>query len=161
MVEKHGAGEAGSPLSCRASPQSDGKSNEVMELKARIMIVDDEESIRFIVRRMLRASGYEVVEASSGEEALEKLKTENVDLVLMDVMMPGMDGWEATRRIKSDERTKRIPVAMLTVRGEDEDKTSSFREAMADAHINKPIIREKMMGTVEWILENVPKRREQ
>ncbi len=132
-----------------------------MDLKARIMIVDDEESIRFIVRRMLRASGYEVVEASSGEEALEKLKTENVDLVLMDVMMPGMDGWEATRRIKGNEKTKRIPVAMLTVRGEDEDKTTSFREAMADAHINKPIIREKMMGTVEWILENVPKRREQ
>ncbi len=123
------------------------------------MVVDDEESVRFIVRRMLKAGDYDIVEAGTGEEALEKLKTQEVDLVLMDVMMPGMDGWEAAKRIKSDPRTKHIPVAMLTVRSEEEDKLTSFREAKADAHIAKPIIREKMLGTIKWILSNAPKRR--
>ncbi len=126
--------------------------------KARILVVDDEPGIRFIIRKMLENASYEVVEADSGEEGLEILSTEKVDLVLMDIMMPGMDGWEATMKIKEDPATKGIPVAILSVRGEEDDKVKSFQEAYADAHINKPIMMDKTLGTIEWLLRNFPKK---
>lgn len=126
--------------------------------KPRIMVVDDEAGIRYILRRLLAGAGYEVVDVESGEECLDMLEKEKVDLVLMDIMMPGMDGWEATKRIKKNPQTKDIPVAMLTVRSEEEDKIKSFQNSTADAHIDKPIIKEKMLGTIDWVLKNIPKK---
>jgi len=126
----------------------------------KIMIVDDELGIRLIVRRILKNAGYEVVEAESGEECLAKIENEKPDLILMDVMMPGIDGWEATKRIKNNEATKHIPIAMLTIKSEEEDIIKSFQEAGANAHIDKPIIKEKMLGTIDWILKTLPKRAE-
>ncbi len=127
----------------------------------RILVVDDEHQIRFIIREMLEEAGYEVIEAETGEECLEILGREKVDLVLMDIMMPGINGWEATKKIKEDPATKGILVAMLTVKVEEEDKVKSFEEAFADAHITKPIIMEKMLGTIEWLLSNVSKKTKQ
>lgn len=126
--------------------------------KPRILVVDDESGVRFILRRILGSAGYEVIEVASGEECLETLEKEKVDLVLMDIMMPRMDGWEATKKIKENPATKDIPVAMLTVRTEDEDKIKSFQKALADAHIEKPIIKEQLLGTIDWILKNAPKK---
>lgn len=127
-------------------------------MKARILVVDDEEGVRFVLRKMLEGAGYEVLEAESGERCLEIVNGGGVDLVLMDVMMPGMDGWEVTRRIKENPETRDIPVAMLTVRSEDEDKARSFQNANADAHIDKPIIVQKTLGTIEWLLNKIPKK---
>ncbi|MEE9594215.1 MAG: response regulator [Candidatus Hydrothermarchaeales archaeon] len=127
----------------------------------KILVVDDESQIRFIVRKMLEDAKYEVIEAKTGEECLEILEREKVDLVLMDIMMPGINGWEATKKIKEDPATKELPIAMLTVLTEEGDKVKSFEEAFADAHITKPIIMEKMLGTIEWLLNNAPKRDQQ
>ncbi len=125
--------------------------------KSRIMVVDDEVGIRFILRKILGGADYEVIEVASGEECLEALKKEKVDLILMDVMMPRMDGWEATKNIKENPATKGIPVAMLTIRTEEEDKVKSFHQALADAHIEKPIIKEQLLRTIEWLLKNFSK----
>jgi CheY-like chemotaxis protein len=76
----------------------------------------------------------------------------------MDVMMPGMDGWEACRRIKEDPETRDMLVAMLTVKSEDEHKVRSLDEAIADWHISKPIRKDRLVRTVEWLLKSPFKR---
>jgi CheY-like chemotaxis protein len=118
----------------------------------KIMIVDDEEKIRYIVRKMLEGEGYEVLEAEGGQECLDILGTDKPDLILMDVMMPEMDGWEAALAVKKDEANKDIIISMLTVKSEDEDKIKSLDEASADWHIAKPIKRDKLLQTVSWLL---------
>ncbi len=123
---------------------------------AKVMIVDDEPGIRFVVRKMLEGAGYEVVEAESGEESLKKLEKEHVNLVLMDVMMPGIDGWEATKRIKESGKGR---VVMFTVCSEEEDMEKSFEYAGSDGHVNKPIVKEQLLSTVKWVLQNVPEEK--
>jgi CheY-like chemotaxis protein len=118
-----------------------------------IMVVDDEPDIVFIVKAMLKREGYKVTEALSGEECLEKLEKEKPDLILMDVMMPGLDGWETCKKIKEGKKTKSIPVVMLTVKTGEEDKIRSFQYAHCDGHIDKPIIKEKLINTVKWVLK--------
>ncbi len=123
-----------------------------MERMARIMIVDCEPDIVYIVERILGAGGYDVVKASSGEECLEKLREELPDLVLLEAMLHGMDGWEACKRIKDHPTTKDLPVAMFTIRTSKEDVEKSFKYAHADAHINKPFERKELVDTVESLL---------
>ncbi len=118
---------------------------------ARILLVDDEPEMRFITRRMLEKAGHSVVEACSGEECLARLEEELPDLILLDVMMPGDDGWEVCRKIKARERTRSIPVVMFTVRTEEEDIEESATSG-ADAHINKPFEREELLGVIDRIL---------
>lgn len=120
----------------------------------KILIVDDEPDILLILRKILEKEGYKVIDAESGEEGLKKIKEVKPDLALVDIMMPGMDGWEVCRRIKENEDTKDITVAMLTVKTEDPDKVKSFDEALADWHIAKPIKRERLIKTVKWLLES-------
>jgi two-component system KDP operon response regulator KdpE len=102
----------------------------------KIMVVDDDPDIVYIIRSRLIREGYEVVEASSGEEALEKVKEVLPNIVLLDVMMPGMDGWETCRRIKS---IAPIPIIIISVRSLPEDIKKSLEYARADSHIPKPI----------------------
>ncbi|MEE9594439.1 MAG: response regulator [Candidatus Hydrothermarchaeales archaeon] len=119
------------------------------------MVVDDEPGIRFILRKMLEGAGYKVLESESGEECLDILDKEKVDLVLMDVMMPGMNGWETTKRIRENEALKITKVIMLTVRADEEDMEKSFQYAGSNGHINKPIVMEQLLATVKWVLDNV------
>ncbi|GBE18141.1 MAG TPA: response regulator transcription factor [Euryarchaeota archaeon] len=124
----------------------------------KIMVVDDEPDITFIVKETLTREGYDVIVANNGKEALEKIKSEDPDLVLLDVMMPELDGWETCKQIKADDDTKDTMVTMLTVKSEDEDKVKSLDYALADWHINKPIDRKKLVKTVKWLLTNPIKR---
>jgi CheY-like chemotaxis protein len=116
-----------------------------------ILVVDDEPDITFIIKRLLSREGYSVKEAHTGEECLALLKNERPDLIFMDVMMPILDGWETTRKIKTDPQTKDIPVAMLTAKGKPEDKAKSLDYALADAHLNKPIDFEMLLSTAETL----------
>lgn len=125
---------------------------------AKIMVVDDEADVVYVVRKILEKDSHEVVETYSGSEALAKLESERPDLILLDVTMPNLDGWEVCRRIKSNDKTKSIPVAMLTVKTEDEDKITSLDAALADWHISKPINEKKLNATVRWLLTNPLKR---
>jgi DNA-binding response OmpR family regulator len=118
----------------------------------KILIVDDEPKILGIVREMLQREGYEAIVADSGSICLEILENVKPDLIIMDVMMPHMDGWEVVEKIKSDESNKGIPICMLTVRSKEEDMVKSLNEVGADWHISKPVERQKLLDAVNWLL---------
>ncbi len=126
----------------------------------KILVVDDEMDIRFVIGKMLEREGYETVEADSGEHALEILKETVPDLILLDVMMPGIDGYETCTEIKSQETTKKIPVVMLTAKTAESDKIKALEECGAAWHVSKPIDRKKFIETVKWVLESPPRREE-
>jgi DNA-binding response OmpR family regulator len=87
-----------------------------------VLVVDDERSIRLLCRVNLQASGIEVLEADDGEAGLELARREQPDLILLDVMMPGLDGWGVARQLAADQSTKDIPVIFLTARAEPADR---------------------------------------
>lgn len=118
---------------------------------AKILLVDDEPEIRFLTRRMLEKEGHSVTEAENGEMALRMLQKDKPDLILLDVRMPGLNGWEVCRRIKADDKTKGIPVVMFTVRTSEEDIQKSV-DYGAEAHINKPFDKEELLELVENML---------
>lgn len=120
---------------------------------AKILFVDDEPDLVFLVTKMLENDGYGVATASSGEECLKMLKKEKPDLILLDIMMRGIDGWEVCKKIKEDKRTKDIPAVMLTVRTSSDSRQKSFEYAHCDAHIDKPFAKEELLTTVKKFLE--------
>jgi len=120
---------------------------------ARILLVDDDPGLVFIVSKILEKEGYTVIWAESGEKCLEELEKSKPDLILMDIMMPGLDGWETTQKIKSDSKIKDIPVVMLTVKGDREDKLKSFHQSKCDGYMVKPVNRRELVKVVRWILE--------
>ena len=103
----------------------------------RILVVEDDADNRLIIAKTLSGEGYEIVEATDGIEALARALADHPDLILMDLALPNMDGWEATRRLKGDPRTSTIPVVALTavaMRGDEEQA----RAAGCDDYISKP-----------------------
>lgn len=115
------------------------------EKAKKILIVDDEERMRRILTDYLRIKGYDTVEAADGAEALRLFAAENPDMVLLDVMMPVMDGWEVCRRLR---QTSRVPILMLTARGEEEDELAGFALG-ADEYIAKPFSLKILLARVE------------
>jgi CheY-like chemotaxis protein len=103
----------------------------------KILVVEDDADNRRIVAKTLTVEGYQIIEATDGVQALAHAQAELPDLILMDLALPNMDGWEATRRLKSDPRTRTIPVIALTaiaMRGDEEEA----RAAGCDDYITKP-----------------------
>jgi CheY-like chemotaxis protein len=118
----------------------------------KILIVDDRREVRELVQVTLRVKDYQILEASSGEEAIGMVKAERPDLVLMDIMMPGgMDGLEATRILKNDPETKGCPVIILTAKGQKTDKKMGF-EAGAEDYFVKPFSPLDLIKKVEEVL---------
>lgn len=105
--------------------------------KTRILTVDDEEHILELLKYNLESNGYEVVQAETGEQALELLAKDKVDLILLDLMLPGIDGLETLRRIRNDDQLKRTPVIMLTAKSDEIDTVLGL-EMGADDYIGKP-----------------------
>jgi len=124
------------------------------------MVVDDEKDFLYEVRRMLETEGFEVMTASTAEEALKTLGERKPDLLLIDVMMPGMDGWRLGKKVREMEGFENTTIAMLTVKDTYDDKIVSLEECGADWHISKPIDRGRFIKTVRWLLERPPRRRE-
>jgi CheY-like chemotaxis protein len=121
-----------------------------------INVVDDDESTRYMLRLMLEKEGYDVVEAESGEECLEKFDHLKPDLILLDITMTGIDGWEVCRQIKNRMPNILVPISMLSARKTEEDIKRSREYARADAHIKKPIDRKELLDTVRILLEKSP-----
>ena len=119
---------------------------------SKIMTVDNEEKIRHIFREMLETQGHEIMEADSGKQCLEILENEKPDLILMDILMPRMNGWDVVQEIKKDKANKDILISMLTVKSRDEDVEKSLVEVGADYHISKPVSREELLSTVGALL---------
>ncbi|MDR2240423.1 MAG: response regulator [Zoogloeaceae bacterium] len=104
----------------------------------KVLIVDDSPTERHVLGELLARNGYEVSAATNGEEAIAKSKSEMPDLILMDVVMPVMNGYQATRKIKRDEKTKYIPVIMCTSKGQETDKIWGVSQGAND-YLVKPI----------------------
>lgn len=119
--------------------------------KPKILVVDDIKQNVKLLRVILTASEYDVVEAYNGEEALEKVKAELPDLILLDVMMPKLTGYEVCQRLRADERTRSIPVVMITALHEMDDRVKGI-EAGADDFISKPFNKVELLTRVKSLL---------
>lgn len=113
----------------------------------KILVVDDEDKIRSIIRKYGEFEGYQVTEACDGMEAIDKVKTEDFDVIIMDVMMPELDGFSACSEIK---KIKNIPVIMLSARGEEYDRIHGF-EAGVDDYVVKPFSPKELMMRVKVV----------
>ncbi len=116
-----------------------------------ILFVEDNEMNSDMLSRRLRRKGYEVVIAVDGLEALEKVKSDRPDLILMDLSLPKMDGWEATRIIKADEDTKSIPLIVLSAHSLKSDRETAFETGCDDFDV-KPIDFQRLLGKIESLL---------
>lgn len=105
--------------------------------KEKILVVDDEEDIRELVKYNLAREGFKVFSASTGEKALKKARSKLLDLIVLDLMLPGIDGLEVTKILKNDPKTEHIPIIILTAKGEEADIVTGL-ELGADDYITKP-----------------------
>ncbi len=120
-----------------------------------ILVVDDEEDILDLVEYNLARDGYRVSCAASGEAALKAARTQLPDLVVLDLMLPGVDGLEVCKRLKADARTQHIPVIMLTAKGEEADVVTGL-ELGADDYISKPFSPRVLAARVKTVLRRRP-----
>jgi CheY-like chemotaxis protein len=117
----------------------------------RILLVEDNEMNRDMLSRRLERKGYEVLLASDGQQALDTAASEKPDLILMDMSLPVLDGWEATRRIKANQPTRSIPVIALTAHAMAEDEQKA-REAGCDDYDTKPVELPRLLGKIDALL---------
>ena len=118
----------------------------------RILVVDDQQEILDVTTTVLGSEGYDVETASSGDQALDRLSDERFDMVLLDINMPGTDGWEVLRVIRADELLAGLPVVMFSVKGELYDKVHGMQEGAID-YITKPFIVDDLLARVRRVLE--------
>jgi len=122
----------------------------------KILVVDDEDDILHFLEMVLREKGYQVTTASGGHEALTRAQIDKPDLVLLDIMMPQMDGCEVLKLLRVDEETRRIPVAMLSARTEAKDRVQGLQEGAID-YICKPFSLTELLGKIEAIFVQTPR----
>ncbi len=135
------------------SPPTEARMESDTEVKRTptILIVDDFDDNRQMYAEFLAYAGYQVVEASNGLEAIERANASMPDLIVMDLSLPVLDGWEATRRLKNDSRTRHIPVVALTGHAL-EGHSAGARAAGCDAFLVKPCLPEKLLEMVHGVL---------
>jgi two-component system KDP operon response regulator KdpE len=123
--------------------------------EGRILVVDDDPQIRRVMRTTLTAHGYEVEDARSGEDGLEKLRAGKYDLVLLDINMPGMGGVEACRTIRQERHGAELAIIMLTVRSAESDKVEAL-DAGADDYVTKPFSTTELLARIRAALRRMP-----
>ena len=123
-----------------------------MKAKPVILVVDDLTQNNDLLEAYLTPQGYEVIKAVSGEEALEKIADNQIDLILLDVMMPGMDGFEVTRRIRQDKKNKLMPIILVTALKETEDRIKGI-QAGCDDYISKPFNKMELLARIQSLLK--------
>jgi CheY-like chemotaxis protein len=119
----------------------------------KILLVEDDEMNRDMLSRRLLKRNYDVVIATDGEQGVAMAGSENPDLILMDMSLPGIDGWTATRQVKSDEATRSIPVIALTAHAMAGDREKAL-EAGCDDFDTKPVELKRLLGKIEALLGN-------
>ena len=117
----------------------------------KILLVEDNEMNRDMLSRRLQRKGYQIMLALDGQSGVESAKTEAPDLVLMDMSLPVLDGWEATRRLKADAVTQRIPIIALTAHAMSSDRDKAL-EAGCDDYDTKPVELPRLLGKIEALL---------
>jgi CheY-like chemotaxis protein len=134
-----------------ASIQEQSKMTESTPARRRVLLVDDYPDAREMYSEYLKFSGYDVVEATNGVEALQRAIETSPDIILMDLSLPVMDGWEATRRLKEDARTSSIPVVALTGHAL-AGMFEGAKRAGCDAFVTKPCLPEDLVKEIQNVL---------
>jgi two-component system response regulator VicR len=119
-----------------------------------ILCVEDEPEMIDLIRLILGRRGFEVKGAAGGVEGLKMIRQEPPDLVLLDLMMPDMDGWEVYQQMKADEKTKHIPVIVVTAKAQSIDKVLGLHIAKVDDYITKPFSPQDLLNSVEKVLKS-------
>ena len=124
----------------------------------KILCIEDEPEMIDLIRLILGRRGFEVAGAGGGKEGLEKVRQELPDLVLLDLMMPDMDGWEVYQQMKADEKTKDIPVIVVTAKAQSIDKVLGLHIAKVDDYIAKPFSPQELLNSVDKVFgeKNLP-----
>lgn len=123
----------------------------------KIMVIEDEPDIVEVITYNLSREGFQVLSANDGEEGLDRTRDESPDLVLLDLMLPGLDGVELCRRLKSEPRTRRIPIIMVTAKGDESDVVLGLGVG-ADDYIKKPFSPKELVARVKAVLRRAPLR---
>jgi DNA-binding response OmpR family regulator len=127
----------------------------------RLAYIEDEAEMIDLVRLILGRRGYTVMGAIGGHEGLELVRKELPDLVLLDLMMPDMDGWDVYHQIKSEELTRDIPVIVITAKAQNIDKVLGLRIAKVEDYIAKPFSPQELLDRVDQVLSRPPKSTDQ
>jgi twitching motility two-component system response regulator PilH len=114
----------------------------------KVLVVDDSPTERFYLGDILRKHGYDVLTADNGEDGISKAKEERPDLILMDVVMPGLNGFQATRQLSCDPATQTIPVIMCTTKGQETDRVWGMRQGAAE-YLVKPIVPDVLLSKIK------------
>jgi DNA-binding response OmpR family regulator len=122
------------------------------KLVKNILCIEDEPEMIDLIRLILGRRGFKVTGAAGGREGLQAIREELPDLVLLDLMMPDMDGWEVYQQMKSDELTRHIPVIVVTARAQSIDKVLGIHIAKVDDYIAKPFSPQELLSSVEKVL---------
>jgi DNA-binding response OmpR family regulator len=118
----------------------------------RVVYIEDEQEMIDLVRLILGRKGYEVIGANGGRSGLQLVKDQLPDLVLLDLMMPDMDGWEVYQQMKAEEKTRQIPVIVITAKAQSIDKVLGLHIAKVDDYISKPFSPQDLLDSVEKVL---------
>ncbi|MFA5035244.1 MAG: response regulator [Candidatus Margulisiibacteriota bacterium] len=121
------------------------------EKKIKVLVVDDEPDVVSLLEVLLTSYNYSVITASDGQLALEKARAERPDLLILDVMLPKLDGYKVARMLKFDENFSKIPIIMLTAKVTDKDKETGI-ETGADIYLTKPFETDKLLAAIETVL---------
>ncbi|HRH82321.1 MAG TPA: response regulator [Thiobacillaceae bacterium] len=115
-----------------------------------VLVVDDSPTERYFLTDILRKNGYEVLTAESGEASLNIAKADMPDLIIMDVVMPGLNGFQATRMLHRDAATKDIPVIMCTTKGQETDRVWGLRQGAVD-YLVKPVVADELLSKIKGL----------
>jgi DNA-binding response OmpR family regulator len=131
--------------------------SRMIEDTKRIIYIEDEPEMIDLVRLILNRKGYEVMGALGGQEGLDLIRSNHPDLVLLDLMMPDMDGWEVYQQMKSNEAMRDIPVIVITAKAQNIDKVLGVHIAKVEDYISKPFSPQQLIDSVEMVLGKVVK----
>ena len=123
-----------------------------METKQRVVYIEDEQEMIDLVRLILNRRGFEIIGANGGRDGLDTVRHLVPDLVLLDLMMPDMDGWDVYQQMKADETTQDIPVIVVTAKAQSIDKVLGLHIAKVDDYVTKPFGPQELLQSVERVL---------
>jgi DNA-binding response OmpR family regulator len=122
--------------------------------KRRVLCIEDEPEMIDLIRLILERKGFEVMGAVGGQEGLDTVRREKPDLVLLDLMMPDVDGWEVYRQMKADDELKSIPVVVVTAKAQSIDKVLGLHIAKVDDYVTKPFGPTDLLDSVDRVFKN-------
>ena len=123
-----------------------------MSDKKKILCIEDEKEMIDLMRLILERRGFDFIGAEGGEEGLDKIRAERPDLILLDLMMPGVDGWEVYRQLKADQELKDTPVIVVTAKAQSIDKVLGLHIARVEDYITKPFGPQELLESINRVL---------